>query len=408
MRALPRRVLPIAIVALLLAALALPSARAVPSATAASTLQFYGGEVRATAQIGNTIYVGGTFTSVGYGSGTVARAYLAALDAASGQLVEGFNPKPDNAVDSLLKSTDGTRLYAGGVFNRIGGCTPCDRLAALDPATGAANPGFHPQPNASVLKMALGGRTLYLGGKFTTVAGVARPRLAAVDAISGGLGTKLTLVPNRAVRDLALNSTGSTLYLAGSFTSISGTTRYNFASVGTASRALTAWNPNVHASGWGVALSPDNATAYLSTADGNESVCNAAHESVIAMSATGSGTPPVKWHNGGDPGCPFNSGDVNAVEATSSAVYIGGHLTNLCTVMKTSYTARCAGALTTRSHVAALNPTNGLPLSWNPGADGIRGVLVLQATPAGLGVGGDFTHTNGVRHNEFALFRGAA
>jgi DNA-binding beta-propeller fold protein YncE len=408
MRALARRVLPIAVAALLLAALALPSARAVPSATAASTLQFYGGEVRAIAQIGNTIYVGGSFTSVGYGSGTIARAYLAALDAASGQLVEGFNPKPDNAVDSLLKSADGTRLYAGGVFNRIGGCTPCDRLAALNPATGAANPTFHPQPNASVLKMALYGRTLYLGGKFTAVAGVARSRLAAVDAITGGLSTRLTLAPNQAVRDLALNPTGSTLYLAGSFTSISGTTRYNFASVGTASRALTAWNPNIHARGWGVALSPDGATAYLTTADGNESICGAGHESVIAMPATGSGTPAVKWHNGGDRGCPFNSGDVNAVEATASAVYVGGHLTNLCTVRNTSYTSPCPGALTVREHVAALDPATGVPLSWNPGADGNKGVLAIQAIPAGLGVGGDFQRTNGVAHSRFALFRGTA
>jgi hypothetical protein len=91
MRAPSRRVLPITVATLLLLALALPSARAVPSSTAASTLQFYGGEVRASAQIGNTIYVGGSFTSVGYGSGTIARAYLVALDAATGLLVEAFN-----------------------------------------------------------------------------------------------------------------------------------------------------------------------------------------------------------------------------------------------------------------------------------------------------------------------------
>jgi hypothetical protein len=408
MRALARRVLPIAVASLLLAALALPSARAVPSTTAASTLQFYGGEVRAVAQIGATVYVGGTFTSVGYGSGTIARAYLAALDATSGQLVEGFNPKPDNAVYALLKNADGSLLYAGGTFNRIGACTPCDRLAVLNPATGAASPGFHPQPNASVRALALGGRTLYVGGTFTVVAGVSRPRLAAVDAVTGGLGTRLALTPNQAVRDLTLNSTASTLYLAGSFTSISGTTRYNFASVGTASRALTAWNPNVHASGWGVALSPDNATAFLSTADGNESVCGAGHESVIAMPATASGTPAVKWHNGGDRGCPFNSGDINAIEATASAVYIGGHLTNLCTVMNTSYTAPCPGSLTVRNHLAALDPATGVPLSWNPGADGSKGTLVIQAIPAGLGVGGDFQRTNGVAHSRFALFRGTA
>jgi hypothetical protein len=408
MRALAPRVLPITVAALLLFALTLAPARAVPSPTAASTLQFYGGEVHAIAQIGNTIYVGGSFTSVGYGAGTIARAYLAALDATTGLLVEAFNPRPDNAVDSLLKSADGTRLYAGGVFNRIGGCTPCDRLAMLDPATGAANPTFHPQPNAGVLKLALYGRTLYLGGKFTVVAGMTRLRLAAVDAITGGLGTRLTLAANAAVRDLAVNPAGTTLYLAGSFTRISGTTRYNFASVDAASRALTAWNPNIHASGWGVALSPNGATAFMTTADGNESICNAGHESVIAMAATGSGTPPVRWHNGGDPGCPFTSGDINAVEATASAVYIGGHLRNLCTVTNASYTARCPGALTVREHVAALNPATGVPLSWNPGAGGTRGVLVIQAIGAGLGIGGDFGRVNGVAHSRFALFRGTA
>ncbi len=408
MRALATRVVPIAVAVLLLLGLALAPARAVPSSTAASTLQFYGGEVHAIAQIGSTIYVGGSFTSVGYGAGTIARAYLAALDATTGLLVEAFDPRPDNAVDALLKSADGTRLYAGGVFNRIGGCTPCDRLAMLDPATGAANPNFHPQPNAGVLKLALFGRTLYLGGKFTVVAGVTRLRLAAVDAITGGLGTRLTLAANAAVRDLAVNPAGTTLYLAGSFTRISGTTRYNFASVDAASRALTAWNPNIHASGWGVALSPNGATAFMTTADGNESICGAGHESVIAMSATGSGTPPVRWHNGGDPGCPFTSGDINAVEATASAVYIGGHLRNLCTVMNASYTARCPGALTVRRHVAALNPATGVPLSWNPGAGGTRGVLVIQAIGAGLGIGGDFGRVNGVAHSRFALFRGTA
>jgi hypothetical protein len=402
-----RRVLPVVVAALLLFALTLSPAGAVPSPTAANTLQFYGGEVRAVAQIGGTIYVGGSFTAVGNGTPSIARSNLVAIDATSGQLVTAFDPHPDNAVNTLLVSAGGTHLYAGGAFNNVRGCSQCDRLAMLDPATGAAVATFGPRPNATVLSLARAGSTLFVGGTFATVSGRRRVRFAAVDATTGRIGG-MTMHANGAVRDLAVNPGGTTLYLAGAFTAVGGATRYNFASVDIASRTLTAWNPNIHASGWGVALSPNGATAFMTTADGNESVCNAGHESVIAMSATGSGTPPVLWHNGGAPNCAYSSGDINAVEATASAVYIGGHLNNLCTVRSTSYTTRCPGALTVRDHLAALDPATGVPLSWNPGATGTRGVLVVGALAAGLGVGGDFQRTNGVLHSGFALFPGTA
>jgi hypothetical protein len=398
------RILPIVVATVLVLCL-VPPAGAVPSPTPATTLQFYGGEVRAVAQIGNTIYVGGSFTAVGYGTPSIAQAHLVALDATTGLHVAGFEPRADDDVNALLRSPDGTRLYAGGVFNNVRGCTSCDRLAMLDPLTGVANTAFGPQPNAAVLKLAQAGNTLFLGGTFTTVSGRRRVRLAAVDATTGAVGA-MALHADGAVRDLAVGPGAATLYLAGSFTSVGGAVRYNFASVNIATRTLTAWNPNIHAVGWGVALSPDGATAYLTTADGNESVCGAGHESVIAMPATGSGTPPVLWHNGGAPGCPFNSGDINAVEATASAVYIGGHLTNLCTVRNPSYTVRCPGALTVRTHVAALDPATGVPLSWNPSASGTRGVLVAQALPAGLAIGGDFQSAGGTTHAGFALFPG--
>jgi hypothetical protein len=407
MTTIARRALPVAVAVLLLFALTLTPAGAVPAPTAANTLQFYGGEVRAVAQIGGTIYVGGSFTAVGNGTPSIARSNLVAIDAASGQLVTAFDPHPDNAVNTLLVSADGTHLYAGGVFNNVRGCSQCDRLAMLDPATGAAVASFGPRPNAGVLSLAQAGNTLFVGGTFATVSGRRRVRLAAVDATTGTVAG-MALHASAAVRDLAVNPAGTTLYLAGAFTSIGGTARFNFASIDIASRMLTAWDPNIHASGWGVALSPNGATAYMTTADGNESVCNAGHESVIAMSATGSGTQPVLWHNGGAPGCVYNSGDINAVEATASAVYIGGHLNNLCTVRNTSYTTRCPGALTVREHLAALDPATGVPLSWNPGATGTRGVLVIRALAAGLGVGGDFQRTNGVLHSGFALFPGTA
>src|SRR5215217_9703723 len=251
------RIVPVVLATLLLAGLALPPAGAVPSPTpAATTLQFYGGEVRAVAQIGSSIYVGGSFIGVGYGSPTIARAHLVALDATTGLHLPGFDPRADDDVNALLASPDGTRLYAGGVFNNVRGCTSCDRLAMLDPVTGIANTAFGPQPNAAVLKLALAGNTLFAGGTFATVDGRRRVRLAAVNATTGAVGG-MALHANGAVRDLAVSPAGTTLYLAGSFTTVGGAVRYSFASIAIAARTLTGWNPNIHASGWGVALAPD-------------------------------------------------------------------------------------------------------------------------------------------------------
>ena len=106
-----RRPRPAVVLAILLLGGLLSSpAGAVASPTPATTLQFYGGEVRAVAQIGNLIYVGGSFTSVGYGSGTIARSHLVALDATTGLHVPGFDPRADDDVNALLRSPDGTRL----------------------------------------------------------------------------------------------------------------------------------------------------------------------------------------------------------------------------------------------------------------------------------------------------------
>jgi hypothetical protein len=95
--------------------------------------------VRAVAQIGTTIYVGGGFTAVGYGSGTIARSHLVALDATTGLHVPGFDPRADDDVNALLRSPDSTRLYAGG----------CSTTSAAAPAaTGWPRSTPPPRPTA--------------------------------------------------------------------------------------------------------------------------------------------------------------------------------------------------------------------------------------------------------------------
>src|SRR5690606_10670099 len=79
-----------------------------------------------------------------------------------------------------------TTLYAGGYFSNIGGATR-NYLAALDPATGAIINGFTANTNNSVHSLALSGNTLYVGGSFTAVNGTTRSRIASVDATTGAV-----------------------------------------------------------------------------------------------------------------------------------------------------------------------------------------------------------------------------
>ena len=68
--------------------------------------------------------------------------------------------------------------------------------------------------------------------------------------------------------------------------------------------------------------------------------------------------------------------------------------------------AKLAHLAPTAVGVAALDPATGVPLSWNPGAGGTRGVIVAEAIPAGLAVGGDFQIAGGTTHSGLALFPG--
>src|SRR3954447_361279 len=141
--------------------------------------------------VGNTVYVGGSFTSarpagVRAGVQETPRGNLLAYDIRTGELITSFAPNLNGQAVSLAASPDGSRIYVGGDFTQADG-QPRSRIAAYDTATGQLVSSFKPAVSGRVRAVAATASTVYLGGTLTAVGSTARNRLAAVSAADGSL-----------------------------------------------------------------------------------------------------------------------------------------------------------------------------------------------------------------------------
>ena len=124
---------------------------------------------------------------------------------------------------------------------------------------------------------------------------------------------------------------------------------------------------------------------------------------------TGSGTmcdTTSRWEtNGGASAQPtwadYTGGDTTyGVAVTGEAIYVGGHMR----WENNPFQGDQAGpGAVPREGIAALDPANGLPLSWNPGRTRGTGAQALYATSTGLWVGSDTTKFAGQTHARIAF-----
>ncbi|HEX5565328.1 MAG TPA: fibronectin type III domain-containing protein [Streptomyces sp.] len=140
------------------------------------------GDVLALQAVGNTVYVGGSFTSINGAS----RSGLAALDASDATLLP-FSHKLDGSVHAL--ATSGAKVYAGGDFRNVDGAGR-HRLAAFSTSTGALDQGWAPDASRTVDALAMSADlgSVYVGGRFTSLNSESAPDyLASVDSDTGDL-----------------------------------------------------------------------------------------------------------------------------------------------------------------------------------------------------------------------------
>jgi uncharacterized delta-60 repeat protein len=330
------------------------------------------------------VLIGGAFATV---DGT-ARNRIARLNT-DGSLDASFDPGAgaNDTVWSVAVQPDG-KVFIGGKFTTVSG-TGRNRIARLH-KDGSLDIGLDSSIGASNQVQAVvhqsDGKVL-IGGYFTTVDGTTRNYIARLNA-NGSLETGFAPVVDGAVLAAALQPDGKVL-IGGGFTDVDGTTRNHIA-------RLKA-DGSLDASGFIVGAGANDGV-YAVALQANEKVLiggpftevnNTKRNRIARLNANGF------LDSGFDPGVGPGDGMVLSVAVQSDGkVLIGGTFTAVDCV--------------THKSIARLNTDGSLDASFDPGTGAnflVRSVAV-QSDGKVL-IGGDFTTFNGTTRNRIARLNAA-
>ena len=183
-----------------------------------------------------------------------------AASAALSNLADAGTVNVDGQVRTILEV--GNRVYIGGDFTSVDGVAR-NRLAAIDATTGELDPTWNPNANANVWALAASpdGSRIYAGGNFTSVGGLNRAGIAAIDATTGAPDAAWRANTNSTVRALAVR--GNRVYAGGNFTTIKGQSRTRLALLeGLTGDPDPNWTPAADGLVWSLGLSADGSRLY--------------------------------------------------------------------------------------------------------------------------------------------------
>ncbi|MFS3128105.1 PKD domain-containing protein [Nocardioides sp. Bht2] len=377
-----------------------PGGRLVSEVAASGTPHVLDGRVLSVTQVGNTILLGGSFDTARNDSSTtvLTRSNLLAFDATTGQISTTFVPNPNGAVQKIVDAGDGQTVYVGGNFTSINGVSR-NRVARIRIDTGAVVTGFNAGTvSGQIRDMALKDGRLWIGGAFTHVANGAQRALATLNPQTGARLPFMTRVLDGThnggvtqVLKFDLTPAGDRLVAVGNFTTLDGVANRQLLMLDTsgatavASTFQTGFYTQACSSSFDsymrdVDFSPDGRFFVVSTTGaygGSSAPCDTTAR--FETKAVGTNVAP-SWVN-------YTGGDTTyGVEVTDAVVYVGGHFR----WQNNAFRGDNAGqGAVPREGIAALDPINGLPYSWNPGRTKGVGVFDFLAGPNGLWVASD-------------------
>jgi hypothetical protein len=253
---------------------------------------------------GNSVYVGGRFTSIG----GQARNNIACIDATSG-LATDWNPNANGTVSAL--SVNGNNLYVGGGFTSIGGQTR-NYIACIDTTTGLAT-DWNPNASFYVEALCVSGNNIYVGGDFKTIGGQTRSRIACLDATTG-LATDWN--PNSNSHVNALLVSGNSVYVGGEFESIGGQDRNYIACIDATTGLATDWNPNASDGDWNYVEALSKCGNYIYAGGGFSRIGGQKRPYFASLDETTGRA--AGW-------IPNPDGIIKAIFVSEHSVYIGGN-----------------------------------------------------------------------------------
>jgi hypothetical protein len=369
------------------------------------------GNVRAIAVVGDTVVVGGDFTSVSdsEGDSLYERWYLFAFSLSTGRVLP-FEPYIDGPV-LALEPGPGNTVYVGGRFDYVG-----DRgqrgITQLDLGSGRPVGAFRARLDwGDVRGIQRTPAGLFIGGTFSKVNGVARVGLARLNEVTGAVDARFDAnlsareIGRVKVEDIAVSPRGDRLMAIDALTRVGAQQRFQAAmfDLTTERATLSGWSTDVFEPACregfdtymrGVDFSPGGDYFVIVTtgrASDPDRMCDVA----ARFETYGTGPQQPTWvnHTGGD--------SLYAVEIGAGAVYVGGHQRWMDN--PDGHESAGPGAVD-RVGLASIDPETGRATSWNPTRSRGVGVRAFALTAHGLLVGSDTDILAHEYHGRIGLF----
>jgi hypothetical protein len=318
--------------------------------------------------------IGGDFNRVG----NFERRNLARIQA-DGSVHPTWAPQADSTVFSLVIS--GERVFIGGLFTSVNGVTR-NYLAAVNFQTGNLIPAnqWNIQANDVVRAMAVSDSELFVVGRFTSIGDTPRNRLASVSVNSS---TVNFWDPDSDGQVFSIRITGTRIYVGGNFTKVSDQDRSMIAAFDRSSGDLLPWAPVVHSrfASIRVIRTIDVANGYVYIGGLFESVDEIPRDRLARIPEEMANGTPDTW-------APNPDGTVYSLRVHENSVYFVGEFRRVYNQ--------------DRYRMASVSTTSNTLLPWSPKANSVIYSMGFRVADGIVYVGGHFTSVGGVIRKNLA------